>query len=296
MSHGWGGAGEGSPLCSVLARFASFFFFPQLYILSQGQCIFKGVVTNLIPYLKGLGLHCPTYHNPADFSECPPARFWAVFLGWRGPKPQRDGGSHLLVDAEGWLSTAQGSCPPLCSHRGGLGRVRGPQPGPVPRRAERHVHHGREEGQPRKGRLVPGALRGGERGAERAPGATGGTDPGVPGWGHPRPASPMLWVLSGGTPGVLGTPVGRCSLIPEPCFWLVRALTGRGPHREPHVRHQHLHPVLHPLQENLRLHPAGHGEGHGAHPGLSLEQGAGCALPPRGTASLSPLAPRSYRC
>ena len=53
---------------TICKKLISALFFPQLYILAEGNCLFQGSVQDLIPYLATEGLVCPKYHNPADYS------------------------------------------------------------------------------------------------------------------------------------------------------------------------------------------------------------------------------------
>lgn len=41
--------------------------FDNVYLLADGRCMYDGATSNTIAYFASVGLHCPKYHNPADF-------------------------------------------------------------------------------------------------------------------------------------------------------------------------------------------------------------------------------------
>lgn len=55
-------------ICTIHQPSALVFeMFDKVYTVVEGHCIYQGPVPELLPFLAEHHLHCPTYHNPADF-------------------------------------------------------------------------------------------------------------------------------------------------------------------------------------------------------------------------------------
>lgn len=57
-------------ICSIHTPSAKIFeLFDSVYLLYAGQCVYQGVSSNTINFLKKFNLYCPTTYNPADYSK-----------------------------------------------------------------------------------------------------------------------------------------------------------------------------------------------------------------------------------
>ncbi|XP_018045388.1 PREDICTED: ATP-binding cassette sub-family G member 4-like, partial [Atta colombica] len=55
-------------VCSVHTPSASIFKkFDHVYVVTDGQCAYRGTTDNVVPFLQSIGIECPKHYNPADF-------------------------------------------------------------------------------------------------------------------------------------------------------------------------------------------------------------------------------------